>query len=312
VLAKKFRYTTDYLGQLCRGKKIDARLVGRAWYINLDSLLEHRANRHKSIVPSEILPKKEINNYLSRVDVKPALKHKTLRILKSKGGVFTEVPVKYESDEHALIPRVQSRPVITSLPILLAESERLHVSTTKSAAVSSFRPTPLPEVSLSGKISVVDASDITPETIIEEDSNNLTTQTDPIDAPKTQENIPRTITVKTKRKVVRPPLKSVPAKVQTTHAPSHVSLNNTNTTVTNQSPVNFSPKVVRQSQPTTASSNFGLRSFLLPVVALFFALLVSFAILSVHTEVLVSSSSYENRLQLQFVNILNLLNQLRD
>ena len=50
VLAARFRYTSDYLGQLCRGKKVDARLVGRAWYINLDSLNHHRDGRYKNVI----------------------------------------------------------------------------------------------------------------------------------------------------------------------------------------------------------------------------------------------------------------------
>lgn len=35
------KYTKDYVGQLCRGNKIDARLVGRNWYVNLESLRGH-------------------------------------------------------------------------------------------------------------------------------------------------------------------------------------------------------------------------------------------------------------------------------
>ena len=31
-------YTTDYVGQLCRGDKIDCRLVGRNWYINEEAI----------------------------------------------------------------------------------------------------------------------------------------------------------------------------------------------------------------------------------------------------------------------------------
>ena len=38
AVAKEFGYTTDYIGQLCRAKKIDARLVGRAWYVNVADL----------------------------------------------------------------------------------------------------------------------------------------------------------------------------------------------------------------------------------------------------------------------------------
>ncbi len=41
--ASELHYTKDYVGQLCRGGKVDARLVGRTWYVNRSSLLNHRA-----------------------------------------------------------------------------------------------------------------------------------------------------------------------------------------------------------------------------------------------------------------------------
>ncbi len=31
--SKKLGYTADYLGQLCRAGKIDARMIGRTWYV---------------------------------------------------------------------------------------------------------------------------------------------------------------------------------------------------------------------------------------------------------------------------------------
>jgi len=44
--AETYGYTKDYIGQLARGKKIDARLVGRSWYV-LKSDLEKKS-KHKS------------------------------------------------------------------------------------------------------------------------------------------------------------------------------------------------------------------------------------------------------------------------
>ena len=34
-------YNTDYIGQLCRGGKLDGRLIGKAWFITKDSLKAH-------------------------------------------------------------------------------------------------------------------------------------------------------------------------------------------------------------------------------------------------------------------------------
>ncbi len=48
VLARDFGYTSDYLGQLCRGGQVKATLIGRSWYVNEDSLRQHRQGRYRS------------------------------------------------------------------------------------------------------------------------------------------------------------------------------------------------------------------------------------------------------------------------
>jgi hypothetical protein len=37
-------YTSDYIGQLCRHGKIPAKLVGRTWFVDFESLLNHKNN----------------------------------------------------------------------------------------------------------------------------------------------------------------------------------------------------------------------------------------------------------------------------
>ena len=48
VLARELGYTADYIGQLCRGKKVDAKLVGRSWYVEKDSIQSHKSTRYRS------------------------------------------------------------------------------------------------------------------------------------------------------------------------------------------------------------------------------------------------------------------------
>lgn len=167
VLALRFRYTPDYLGQLCRGKKVDARLVGRAWYINLDSLNHHRDGRYKSLavkskdkativairVEKSSAQKIPSKNYLSRIDVEPILKKKTVALFKTKNGKVTEFPVKYEIDDYSLIPRVNKNSVSKNVVITQADSEKLKVHK-EEAAHTLFRAEPLPEVYMRGKITV--------------------------------------------------------------------------------------------------------------------------------------------------------------
>src|SRR3989344_114525 len=40
--AKIVGYVPDYVGQLARCGKLEARMVGRAWFVSRDSILKHR------------------------------------------------------------------------------------------------------------------------------------------------------------------------------------------------------------------------------------------------------------------------------
>jgi len=43
--AEKIGYASDYIGQLCRAKKIPGQLMGKSWYVDFASLVEHKKNR---------------------------------------------------------------------------------------------------------------------------------------------------------------------------------------------------------------------------------------------------------------------------
>jgi hypothetical protein len=49
-------YTADYIGQLCRGEKIAARRLGRAWYVSVESLLSYKQSQQES---EESLPEQK-------------------------------------------------------------------------------------------------------------------------------------------------------------------------------------------------------------------------------------------------------------
>lgn len=44
IVAKRYGYTADYLGQLSRAEKVDAQLVGRSWYVHDPSVEEYQAS----------------------------------------------------------------------------------------------------------------------------------------------------------------------------------------------------------------------------------------------------------------------------
>ena len=64
--AKITGYAKDYVGQLCREGRIEARLVGRNWYVLETALREHRFGK-KEEEPAPAEPEKEENPAIERV-----------------------------------------------------------------------------------------------------------------------------------------------------------------------------------------------------------------------------------------------------
>ena len=72
--AKLTGYTHDYIGQLCRAKKVDGKLVGRTRYVDIDALEEYKQlyngvnkNNSKASIPSAIHVVKDDNAEGSKV-----------------------------------------------------------------------------------------------------------------------------------------------------------------------------------------------------------------------------------------------------
>lgn len=42
--AEMSKYSNDYIGQLCRGGKVVAKMIGRNWFVDQDSLIQHKKN----------------------------------------------------------------------------------------------------------------------------------------------------------------------------------------------------------------------------------------------------------------------------
>lgn len=90
VLADKYGYTADYIGQLCRAGQVKATLVGRSWYVNEESLLAHRKGRYRSTLAKS----KEMVRKLAEQRVHQQTPINVKRI------------VRYETDERELLPEL--------------------------------------------------------------------------------------------------------------------------------------------------------------------------------------------------------------
>jgi len=184
VLAKKFRYTTDYIGQLCRANKINCQLVGRSWYAQEEDLLTHKDNRYKSTRLNEKTIKINTQITNQEVSVKPRLLNKTAK----RTAVFAfEIPInrpgagfsKYLPDESVLQPLAGNdnenniKTASKSLPFVLAEATKVKIKPEVRSKIQ-LDFTPLPEVSLRGSVAV--KSVIMPELPVINFNNSLKLQ----------------------------------------------------------------------------------------------------------------------------------------
>lgn len=156
VLAKRHNYTADYIGQLCRARKVDAHLVGRTWYVYPPSLDGHKTTRYSELRSNE----KTIHNSLisesSRRDVVSPVSKKTVKSQSPHfhDRVFWKNP-KYQGDTSELLPEIKKQPVpLQEMKIELADSERVRVaSASKNVTMISQ---PMPAVALAGTLKVLD------------------------------------------------------------------------------------------------------------------------------------------------------------
>lgn len=282
-VAKRFKYTSDYVGQLCRAKKVDARLVGRTWFVNPESLTEHKqTKRNKTTVKS--LPRSsesaiKIKTELTKVE--SPLKNKTAKIIEASNTQSDtreyKVKISYEQDEESLIPTVQppkikSPQVSKFVKVEPAQAKKIRISGNRKK-VTAFKSEGLPEVALSGKLRVSTYEK-------EEDSTETPLET-PLETPQDQHKVPEKIVV---------PL-AVPTQ-KVTKAPLPLK-------------TTFAPKSV----VTTSSKTTSMPVLLSPLISTVIAALVSLAIFSASSQATVSPEHNSSGVTLQTANLLEIINR---
>jgi hypothetical protein len=166
TIARKFRYTTDYVGQLCRNGKVDCQFVGRAWYVSEESLLKHKDGRYVESRESE----KSKNNNSSResnsdvISVSPRLKNVTAKRLQEyKSHFLTRLEVgdsKYYADETELLPQPlkaaasQRIAPIVPVPVAIEPAEAISVRVVATTKPKKLDFTDVPAVALRGQLAV--------------------------------------------------------------------------------------------------------------------------------------------------------------
>ncbi len=161
--ARAFSYTTDYVGQLCRTKKVTAKLVGRTWYVNLDSLTSHKQQRVEARSNEKSI-KSYQNTTVSRVAVNAQPRsstHKSIAYATQKQSRYLSrinwKAANYETDAEDLIPSLTKDAVEASKPLKVSLAGAEAVPITRMTKPTALEPDGLPEISLQGKLRVISA-----------------------------------------------------------------------------------------------------------------------------------------------------------
>jgi hypothetical protein len=163
TLAKKYDYTTDYLGQLARAEKVSAQLVGRSWYIDESSLRQHSSKRVEAVaIKEKLLDRITIEPSQHKIAITKPLTKSTTRFTdlakqNKPESRHVDVHVRYEPDEIELLPSLAKLQTVsmtppTAIAVELAESSKIEIgSVTKNSKISF---TEIPAVQLQGKVRV--------------------------------------------------------------------------------------------------------------------------------------------------------------
>jgi hypothetical protein len=101
--ARDLGYATDYVGQLCRTGKVDAHLVGRTWYVNVDMLGAHRVEKKRNA-------RLKAREYAQ----KSIAEARNLNVAQSAKG-YRNIEIRYQPDTRPVLP----------------DTKKLHIATEK-------------------------------------------------------------------------------------------------------------------------------------------------------------------------------------
>ena len=153
VIARELGYTSDYVGQLCRNRKIDSKLVGRSWYVDEASIREHKQSRYRSTQAKSL--------DAIKVDIHTIKQELAAEKKAPQGGSFyshsTLKPVTtYVSDETELLPQV-SKIKKGNLSVELAEANKVAVE--EESERYTFETPKVPTIKFTGAVSITEYDD---------------------------------------------------------------------------------------------------------------------------------------------------------
>jgi len=174
-IAKHLGYTSDYVGQLCRAEKVDARLVGRSWFVVADSLRAHQKDTKRS---SKAKSTAAVKQYKKAHVAAPA----STETYKSTRHISVH---HYESDEADLFPRVKRVEPQTRATEVKPHQEveapaAVPIKITKQSTLRTYAPAEREPVQFAGTVAITEAS--TAPEVVSSRLPKVATQTAPTKA----------------------------------------------------------------------------------------------------------------------------------
>jgi len=213
-VARELGYTSDYVGQLCRSGKIDAHLVGRNWYVDKDSIRDHKSSRYRS---SKKKTQEALKTSLKDSDEAEPVK---VRIATSSPkttdvreearhfyGRMSVPKVKYNEDGSELIPSLTQREVGTTQKLNVRPVDAEKVRIEKTTRSYKMEASELPKIRFEGELSVEEAAEAAKEAELSAEEENTDKKVSPKAArDETKPLIQRkqVVSGEKKRKVLHP------------------------------------------------------------------------------------------------------------
>jgi hypothetical protein len=96
-----FGYTSDYVGQLCRAGKLDAKMIGRAWFVTMKSVIDYQAHLDE-IAKTKVKDRKKTAKKLYRRSLGEAELSKEISSLSESREVEENVKEEVKSIESVI------------------------------------------------------------------------------------------------------------------------------------------------------------------------------------------------------------------
>lgn len=143
--AERAGYTADYVGQLCRAGKVDAHLVGRSWYVNVDELGSHKTESKRNA------------RVKAREQVHKAIEERKQEQQIPKVEKNFERHINYEEDDTELIPEVRKISIESLTPVAAKATKVKH--SPKNKDTKYVLENEGDKIVMSGDLEVIDVTD---------------------------------------------------------------------------------------------------------------------------------------------------------